>query len=146
MADRIFAAITLLVVMAYGWAAFMLIKAPFQYDPLGPESWPRILSVVAGLCCLWIILKPTVDEFDITHSVFVRIVIMVGLLLGYAYLFEHAGFIISTALYCGASAKLLGGNIKQSIIFGLATSIIGYLVSVKLLELNLPAGILKGLI
>ena len=146
MADRIFAAITLLVVMAYGWAAFMIIKAPFQYDPLGPESWPRILSVAAGLCCLWLIFKPTVNEFDITRHVFMRVAIMTGLLLGYAYLFEHAGFIISTALYCGASAKLLGGTLKQSVIFGLATSLIGYLVSAKLLALNVPAGIFKGLI
>ncbi|MFM2317540.1 MAG: hypothetical protein RLZZ215_161 [Pseudomonadota bacterium] len=146
MADRIFAAITLLVVMAYGWAAFMLIKAPFQYDPLGPESWPRILSVVAGLCCLWIILKPTVHEFDITQHALVRIGIMVGLLIAYAYLFEHAGFIIATALYCAASAKLLGSTLKQAVIFGLVTSIVGYLVSAKLLELNIPAGVFKNLI
>ena len=146
MADRIFAAITLLVVMAYGWAAFMLIKAPFQYDPLGPESWPRILSVIAGLCCLWIIFKPTVHEFDITQNSLVRIALMVGLLIGYAYLFEHVGFIIATALYCGASVKLLGGNVKQAVIFGVATSVIGYLVSAKLLELNVPAGVFKNLI
>lgn len=146
MADRIFAAITLLVVMAYGWVAFMMIKAPFQYDPLGPESWPRILSIAAGLCCLWIIVKPTVNAFDITRHTLVRVSLMTLFLVGYAYLFEHAGFIISTALYCGASARLLGGTIKQAVIFGLATSLIGYFVSVKLLELNLPAGIFKNLI
>ena len=39
MADRIFAGLLLLVTLAYGFIAFTIIKAPFQYDPLGPESW-----------------------------------------------------------------------------------------------------------
>ena len=145
MADRIFAAITLLVVVAYGWAAFMIIKAPFQYDPLGPESWPRILSVGAGLCCLWIIFKPDVHEFDITQNALTRIVIMILLMTGYAYLFEHAGFILATAGFCIGAAYLLGANPKQSLIFGVATGIIAYIVGAKLLALNLPAGIFKGL-
>ncbi|WP_020559374.1 tripartite tricarboxylate transporter TctB family protein [Thiofilum flexile] len=145
MADRIFAAITLLIVVAYGWAAFMIIKAPFQYDPLGPESWPRILSVLAGLCCLWIIFKPDVDKIDITHNVLVRLVIMVVLLLGYAYLFEHAGFILSTTGFCIGAAYLLGAKPVHALIFGAATGIIGYVLGAKLLALNLPAGLFKSL-
>ena len=146
MADRIFASFAFLIVLGYGFIAFTGIKAPFQYDPLGPESWPRLLSVVAGLCCLWVLVRPEVQHFDLGRSAGTKIAATVLALIVYAALFEPAGFIIATALFCAPMSRLLGATTSKAILFGVSTGIIGYVVGVKLLELNLPAGLLSAIL
>ena len=143
MADRIFASLALLVALGYGWIAFTGIKAPFQYDPLGPESWPRILALAATLCCLYILFRPDTEPFELQGSAGFKVAVMLVALVGYAALFEPAGFVIATALFCAAASLLLGANILKALLFGVATGIIGYLIGAKLLALNLPAGLLK---
>lgn len=146
MSDRIFAAITLAIFLIYGIIAFTIIKAPFQYDPLGPESWPRILSVVAILCSLYIMARPDKVSFGVANQTLVRITIVVALLSAYAYFFEIAGFIIATAVFCSLFSRLFGASTKEAILFGLATGICGHLLCVMLLDLNLPEGILAPLL
>ena len=143
MADRIFASLALLVALGYGWIAFTSIKAPFQYDPLGPESWPRILALVGVLCCLYILFRPDTEPFELQGSAAFKVVVMLVALVGYAALFEPAGFVLATALFCAVAALLRGAELLKAILFGVATGIIGYLVGAKLLALNLPAGLLK---
>ncbi len=146
MADRIAGLIALLVSVIYGFIAFTIIEAPFQYDPLGPESWPQILSVVSVFCCLYIILLPDDDEFDVARVAIIRLVIVAILLSGYAYLFEPVGFIISTALLCGIFSRLLGSTVKECALFGLATGVLGHIICVILLDLNLPGGLLSSIL
>lgn len=141
MADRIFAGITLAIIVAYGVIAFTVIKAPFQYDPLGPESWPRILSVAAGLCCVVLIVRPVTFSFDTEGGTMIRIVMVVAMLGAYAAMFEPLGFMLSTALFCAAMTRLLGGDLIRAAAFGVAAGVLGYLIGTGLLELNLPAGL-----
>ncbi|WP_413207309.1 tripartite tricarboxylate transporter TctB family protein [Rhodospirillum sp. A1_3_36] len=145
MADRIFSGLLLLVSIGYGVMAFTVIKAPFQYDPLGPESWPRILSVVAALCCLGLLARPDTDRFDIEGKTLTRLVVLVLLLAAYAALFQPLGFVLATFLFCAVLARILGATMGHGLIFGLATGILGYGVGSILLELNLPAGPLRAL-
>lgn len=140
MADRIFGSIALVISLIYGFIAFTIIKAPFQYDPLGPEAWPRILSVVAALCCLYIIARPDGYKFKVLGHTLTRIALVVLLLSAYAVLFERLGFIISTALFCGVLSNMLGATGKQAVLFAIASGILGYGLCVGLLDLNLPAG------
>ena len=58
MADRVFSGVLLLVGLAYGWIAFTAIGAKVQYDPLGPESWPRILRALLPLHVVWRLVRP----------------------------------------------------------------------------------------
>ncbi len=146
IADRIFAAISLLLIIGYGYIAFYVIKAPFQYDPLGPESWPRILAVGSGLCALYLILKPDDISLDISKSVFLRLITVTILLFGYSFAYEPLGFIIATFLFCGLFARLLGANTLNSIYFGLGLGVLGYVLCAIILELNLPAGPLEFLL
>ncbi|MEN3794882.1 tripartite tricarboxylate transporter TctB family protein, partial [Fulvimarina sp. MAC3] len=67
MADRIFAGALFLVALAYTYIAFFILQAPFQYDPLGPESWPQILGVVALLCLAYVFIRPDKDRFDLPY-------------------------------------------------------------------------------
>ena len=146
MADRIFAILALLVVLGYGWIAFTVIKAPFQYDPLGPESWPQILALVAALCCLAILFRPDPERFKLNGPTALKITLMLIALIGYAALFEPAGFLLATALFATLASLLLGAKIPHALLFGLVTGVLGYLVGAKLLALNLPAGLLKNLL
>jgi putative tricarboxylic transport membrane protein len=143
MADRIFGCIALAIALVYGVIAFTIIEAPFQYDPLGPETWPQILSVVAGLCCVYIIIRPDHYKFKaLGNNTLVRIGVIIALLSGYAYLFEPLGFILSTVLFCGVLSRLLGANNLQAGLFGVAAGVLGYGLCAGLLELNLPFGVL----
>lgn len=140
MADRIFAGILLIVTLSYGVIAFTGISAPFQYDPLGPESWPRILSIVALLCILHILWKPDIERLKVTKSTWFRLLAMVVLLLIYSELYEFLGFIVATVLFCTVVALMLGAQTWKAAAFGLCAGLFGYLLCVTLLDLNLPSG------
>ena len=140
MADRIFALIVLAVAGAYAFIAFTIIRAPFQYDPLGPETWPQILGVVACLCAGWILLRPEVRTLAVARATWVRLVALVALLFGYAWAFQKTGFVVSTFGFCLALSLMLGARIGRALVFAVVTAVAGYLVATGLLELNLPAG------
>ncbi|MEE2859591.1 MAG: tripartite tricarboxylate transporter TctB family protein [Paracoccus sp. (in: a-proteobacteria)] len=140
MADRIFAGVLLLVSLAYAVIAFTAISAPFQYDPLGPESWPRLLSVVAIACILIIIWKPDTEHLGVARQTWFRLLAMLVLLIAYAELYEPLGFILSTTLYAGVVSIMLGARPLRAVMFGVASGVLGYIVCVSLLDLNLPAG------
>lgn len=146
MADRIFAGVLLLVSLIYTWIAFTAIRAPFQYDPLGPESWPRLLGIVAILCTAAIVARPDVESMGVNRTTAMRIVILVGLLMAYAAAFQPLGFILSTWAFCTVLGAILGATPVRALGFGAAAGIVGYFVCTVLLDLNLPAGILQPLL
>ncbi len=146
MADRLFATFALLVIFSYGFIAFTGIKAPFQYDPLGPESWPRLLSIVAMLCCLWIIFRPDTGNITLNRLASLKLIITLVGLIAYAILFEPLGFILSTALFCTLLSRLLGATNSKAALFGVGSGVIGYFAGVTLLKLNLPTGLLSALL
>lgn len=146
MADRLFGICILAISLAYGVIAFTLIKAPFQYDPLGPESWPRILSVAAVLCSLYIVIKPDVKRFGVEGHTLLRIAIVVIMLGAYAHFFESAGFILSTTVFCGIFSRLFGAKLWEAVLFGVASGIFGHLLCVLVLDLNLPKGVLAPIL
>lgn len=145
MADRLFAAVLLLVTLAYGALAFFVIRAPFQYDPLGPESWPRILAVVMAICLAALLWSPDVERFDTDRPSWVRLAIIVALLIAYAIVFQPLGFILSTTLFTLVVSRLLGAPWVGAAAFGVGTGVGGYLLCAGLLDLNLPAGPLPAL-
>ena len=142
MTDRIFALVGLAIVIAYGVIAFTAIRAPFQYDPLGPESWPQILSIAAALCLLYILVRPDRLEGLGDLRTLRQIGVMVVVLVLYAASFERLGFVLSTALFCGIVAFWTGARPLPAAVYGIAFGLLGYVLFVRVLALNLPAGIL----
>ncbi len=145
MADRIFASLVLAIAVGYTFIAFTIIKAPFQYDPLGPESWPRILGVLAAICAIRILMRPDVTSMKVTKSTWFRLAGLVAMLLAYAWAFQPAGFVIATFGFCVALSLMLGARMSASLIFSAVTGVFGYIVATVLLDLNLPAGLLAFL-
>lgn len=147
MADRIFAAVLLAAAIGYAIIAFAVISAPFQYDPLGPESWPQILSVTAILCLACVLWRPDVAGLDITRKVWFRLGAAVALLLAYGRLYEPLGFVLSTAIFGAILARMLGAPGWRAPAFGIAAGVLGWLLCVTLMDLNLPEGdIIEGLL
>lgn len=142
MADRTFAGVLLLAAIGYTIIAFTAIQAPFQYDPLGPESWPRILGLVAIPCALFIIARPDVVALGVPVRTWGRLGALVLMLLIYAYLFQPLGFVIATFAFCAALSLMLGARVLPALAFSFGIGVFGYLLCTKLLELNLPAGVL----
>lgn len=140
MLDRIFAAVLLATALAYGFIAFTIIEAPFQYDPLGPESWPRMLAVAAVLCLGVLLWRPEVGGFDMVRATWLKLAAALVLLFGYAELYEPFGFVIATFLFSALAARLLGCGWGRAGMFAVAAGIAGYLVCAGLLDLNLPPG------
>jgi len=77
MADRLFAGAILLIVIGYTAIAFTGIKAPFQYDPLGPESWPQMLGLVSLATLGYIMVRPAVGRIDVNRATLFRLGIVV---------------------------------------------------------------------
>lgn len=140
MADRLFAAALLLVAIGYSLIAFLQLEAPFQYDPLGPETWPRLLGLVAIACLAYVLARPDVETLSLDGRTFLRLVLLAAMLFAYAWAYETIGFVIATALFCTALSIMLGARWHHAALFGVATGAIGYLVCTILLDLNLPAG------
>lgn len=140
MADRLFAGFLLIVTLAYAFIAWTIIKAPFQYDPLGPESWPRILAAFAVPCILHIMWRPDAAPFNVNGNTWARLGLMVVILFAYAQLFEPLGYVISTTLFGGIVALFLGAKHRGAWAFGAGMGVGGYLLCVTLMGMNLPAG------
>ena len=144
MSDRIFASVLALVTLAYLWIAATAIKAPFQYDPLGPESWPRLLAVVMLACLALLLWRPDRAPFDVTGSAWSRLCAAVVLLGAYAFLFKPLGFILATFAFSLLSSRMLGARWPSAVLFGIGMGVGGYLLCAGLLDLNLPDGPLPG--
>ena len=145
MADRIFAGLLLAVALAYAAIAFTVIRAPFQYDPLGPETWPRILGVLAALCALWVIIRPDVASLGVPAGAAARLAILLVLLALYAWAFQPLGFVLATFAFCLSLSLMLGARPLPALLFAVVTGFVGYVVAVNVLDLNLPPGVFENL-
>lgn len=141
MADRVFALAALALAAFYGFVALGL-KAPFQYDPLGPETWPQLLAVVFALCAAAILARPEPEPDWGGHDTLRRLGLSLAALIVFAVLFEPLGFIVTTSLYTAGMAWWGGVRPIRAVLYGLGLGIPGYFVCTRLLVLNLPAGVL----
>ena len=139
MSDRIFSLLVLAVAAAYAVTASGF-QIPFQYEPVGPKAWPMILATVAGLCALYLLVRPD-PEPRWGHRRFLRgAAVSAVFLLAYAWAFEWFGFIITTALVSAGFCLLFGGRWRDALAAGAGFGLVGYLVFAYLLQLNLPEG------
>ena len=142
MADRLFALAVLIIATGYTYLAVAVIRAPFQYDPLGPETWPRILGAVAILCALTILVRPDVSRFNLPRGSWLKLGLLTGFLLAYAQLYVPAGFIPATFVFMAAVSRILGARWLPALGFAAGIAVVGYFLCTRLLALNLPAGVL----
>ncbi|WP_394165209.1 tripartite tricarboxylate transporter TctB family protein [Neptunomonas phycophila] len=139
MYDRIFAGALLLLSGLIVWAALKL-DVPFQYEPLGPKAFPVILGVILAITSVWLLIKPSKNDWHPSKEILGKILAGLVLLTVYAALFEHAGFIVATFIVGGVFSWLFGEKPIRAGVYALVMSVISYFLLSSLLQLNVPSG------
>lgn len=143
--DRLLGVAALLLAAFLTWQGWGL-QAPFAYEPVGPRAFPLLLAAVIGLCGVWLVVKGGFAAEANPPGANGRIALLVGLVAGYALLFQWLGFVVSTALMVVAVGRLFGGSWRNCAIGGVSMGVLFFLLFDKLLDVVLPTGILGGLL
>jgi len=118
--DRWIAAIFLVICVVYGYTAWITMDAtlpPFmRRNPVWPSTFPKILSILGILCALWVLVtaKQTPikeDEIDYRRLGDYKIgqaLMLIGLMVAYAFAIYPIGFIASTIVFLTAGSLVLG--------------------------------------
>lgn len=139
-----------LVLAGIIWFDTARMQVPPNYSAYGPQIFPYLsiaALVAAALYLLWQTwagrpdaVKPESDESDWTGVV----AISAGL-LSQAVLIEPLGFVISAAiLFFLVAWGFRSRKYLRDIVVAIILSVVTYLVFTRLLDLQLPAGIFKG--
>ena len=139
------------------WGGFALWKAfnipqPSAYRPMGPRVFPVIIStalIVLGV--LFIIETMRGADNAVEQHVAAehrtadhrQAAIVVALLIGYAWLFERIGYVVATAAFLPAVARVLGSRrLLRDVIVGVILSVVAFTVFTELLSIDLPKGVM----
>jgi putative tricarboxylic transport membrane protein len=141
-----------------GAGGFFLLYHAFQIKPaagfvvVGPDIFPIMVSLwliaVGGVLALrttlipdWDLAYQATEEGLATHWPTVWAV--GGLLVVYAFTLDPLGYIVATAVFIPACARVLGSqSLVRDTSVGLAVSIVIYFFFTQVLEIRLPKGIL----
>lgn len=119
--DRWIALVILIVCLIYGYTAWFtmdgLLPPIMQRNPVWPSSFPKILSIMAIMIALMVIFglekedKPKAPEINyrrLTDYKLTQALILIGLMVLYAFCLRPAGFLLSTFVFLGLGAVVLG--------------------------------------
>ncbi len=140
--DRLFA-VAWLIVCAIILYKIWELKVPFVYEPMGPRPFPLILSGLMAICCVVLLAVPDLDIHWPENTRIVKPILLIGILLGYASLFEILGFPLASLLMVILVSRLYGGSWRKAWLSGFAVGVLGYLFFDRVLQVTLPLGILQ---
>lgn len=144
MSDRLFAVLWLLAMAGMAWIGWR-IEAPFNYEPIGPRAYPLLLCALMVACAAWLLAKPDAEsDWPRERRLQAKVGMLLGVLFGWALLFEPFGFMISTALAAVAIARLFEGRWLRSVAAAAVLSVGLYVFFDKGLDVVLPLGRLWG--
>lgn len=139
MSDRVAGA--LLVVIGATYTALALtLQAAFFTDPLGPRFVPTAIGLFLMASASAIMIRPTRGISWPERWVWTKVVVALFVFIGYAYLLEPVGFLISTTLAFGLFSRLFGAPYWRGFLAGALFSLVLYAIFVWALDLYLPVG------
>ncbi len=115
----------------------------------GPNFFPQILSILLGICGIMLIIRakkgdvlPKTDRIDL-HG-FLRMVIAIGMCIGYLFLMQGIGFAMGTSVFLFVLMAFLGqkGFILR-IISSIVASVIVWAIFRYFLVIPLPTGMFE---
>ena len=144
--DRWIALVLLGICLAYGYAAWFTMDGalpPFmRRNPIWPSTFPKVLSIAGIILSLVILTGLEKGEVKIGDIDYRRLweyhlgqaLLLLALMVAYAFLLRPAGFILSTVGFLMGGSIILGERrwIIMIVVSGLATGVVWYLVQVVL--------------
>lgn len=121
--DRIFGLLVVIGALAF-FAGALQIQTSFMSDPLGPRVFPMLISGATLLCGLVILARPDPEPDWPAAITWVRMGAALVVLTAYAYAVVPFGFLIPTALASAAIGYLIQPRIAQSLVMGVALSVL----------------------
>jgi len=142
------------------FSAFAFIRTlgfrRFPLVPIGPEFFPRQLAIGLFICSTILVIQslvaksqksektPTISPLDKGMQ---RLFAGIGIIIVYALLWEIVGFLIITPIAMAAIMLLLGyRKYLMMAIFSLGTTLVIFAAFSLFLNVNMPLGILRGLL
>ncbi|WP_105663868.1 tripartite tricarboxylate transporter TctB family protein [Cronobacter dublinensis] len=139
MSDRIFAGIWLLLCIG-GLLVAWQIHSEYAYEPVGPRPFPMGIIALMLLCSVLLLLRrPDVVEWP-HNAVLQRLVVMVIILLLYAWGFEWLGFPLATTLLTAVVGMLFGARLPATLASGVVMGGALWFAFDRLLDVTLPLG------
>ncbi|QHQ36054.1 tripartite tricarboxylate transporter TctB family protein [Algicella marina] len=136
--DRIFGLVVLFTALAY-FAGATQIQTGFMSDPVGPKTFPYLVSGAAALAALVLIFKPDPDPAWPATRTLANMGIAVVVLVAYAYLLKPLGFIVPTILAAGILSYQIEPRAKTAALSGVGLAIGLFIVFRFALGLSLRA-------
>lgn len=120
--DRWIALVFLILCLIYGYSAFFVMDIglpPFmQRNPIWPSTFPKVLAVLGGLTALVVLLglekaperqsAPDINYRRLTDYKLGQALMLLGLMVLYAFALRPAGFLVSTFVFLTAGSFILG--------------------------------------
>ncbi|MCS2170575.1 tripartite tricarboxylate transporter TctB family protein [Scandinavium sp. TWS1a] len=139
MSDRIFAGIWLLLCLGGLMVAWQL-HSEYSYEPVGPRPFPLGIIGLMLLCSVSMLLRRS-DVVEWPHrQVLQRLLVMVIVLLMYAWGFESLGFPLATAILTAIIGMLFGATLPAAAISGVVLGVTLWFAFDRLLDVTLPLG------
>lgn len=143
MNDRIFAIAWLGVCLLVAVQMWNLV-VPFSYEPVGPKAFPVLLALLMASCCAVLLIRPDNDVRFPAGPLLRKGVLLIGILVTYALLFERLGFLPATAAMVFAVARIFGGTWRGSAVSAALIAVVVFLVFDSILDVSLPTGRIPG--
>lgn len=139
------------------WDASRINTGFTQRGPVGPKAMPMLISTMLLVCAALLaydVLRgghgksDTGEDIDLTHGSDWRAVLLVtAAFLANAALIEPAGWVVSgTVLFWGTAYALGSRHWARDPLVAIALSVVTFYLFVVGLGINLPAGILQGIL
>ncbi|MCK1068164.1 tripartite tricarboxylate transporter TctB family protein [Pluralibacter gergoviae] len=139
MSDRIFAAIWILLCLGgllIGWQ----IHSEYSYEPVGPRPFPLGILGLMLLCAVAMLLRRPDTISWPPRRVLQRLLVMVIVLLVYAWGFEWLGFPLATALLTAIIGILFGATLPAAAVSGGLLGVLLWFAFDRLLDVTPPLG------
>ena len=127
------------------------IRSPEGYAATGPRFAPLVVGVLLLVLSLLFLARTVVrPDMDLAEraareaatSDWARPALVVAALLAYAFLIEPLGYVVATALFFVATARILGSRaLLRDALTGLAIALVMYVAFTQFLGVDLPAGL-----